>query len=104
MLLVRWLSPISTHVARSALIRIEPGERADVEAMARLLDRDEGYSGLISRLVAVGSEQPDVGPYAAQADRPVSEQELWVEVQADFPSAEELREHVRWYACTIHRA
>ena len=62
MKIVKWLSSQSTRSGR-ALIRVEPGEDADIERMLILIDGDSaGHFGIKAELVKTGEEEPTCTP------------------------------------------
>jgi hypothetical protein len=102
MTLLQWLAPRSRKHSSHALIRVEPGEAADAEAMLGLLDGKESHFGLTIRLIKAGELPPNVVPQTA-GNRPPEERSYAVAPCTECPSVRELPQHARYYQVYVER-
>jgi hypothetical protein len=96
MKIVKWLSPQSNRSGR-ALIRVEPGEDADIERMLILIDGDSaGHFGINAELVKTGEEEPTCTPTRVEG-KIIGPDYLEPKMQFGFDNGSNLKNQVRYY-------
>jgi len=96
MKVVKWLAPHSNKSGR-ALVRVEPGEDADIERMLVLIDGDSaGHFGVKAELVKTGEEEPTYAPTRVQG-KIIGPDYLEPKIQFGFDNASNLKKLVRYY-------
>lgn len=103
MKVVKWLSPNHSTVNGHALVRLEPGEIADLETMLILMDHATvGNFGYSARIIKVGEEEPEYKP-AIHGGKRIGPGYLKPEEQFGFPPVGEIRASVCYYEVFVHR-
>ncbi len=81
-----------------AVVRVEPGEVADIEEMARLIDGDTGHFGFRANIVKVGDGEPEY----SEVQHFGKLQRLSVKTQFGFADKSPLN-MVRYYKVEVYR-
>jgi hypothetical protein len=97
--IVQWLWPESWGKAAHALVRVGAGEKADREAMLRLVDNGMPNFGHHIKLCKVGDPNPRL------ARKVITNMEVFnVQYQSDLPSEELVTDsQVRFYEVVVYR-
>lgn len=91
----KWLSNSMSAIIGYAIVRLEPGEVADVEQMLSLIDGDSvGHFGVMARLQSV-DEPPKC---TRKSNRP-----WYIHGTFGFDNASSLRQRVRFYEVMVNR-
>ena len=102
MQIVKWLCPQFSAVTGKALVRVEPGEIAEVETMLALVDGDSvGHFGVVVWLAATENE-PEVEP-TRHRGKAIGAGYLSPKQQFGFHNASGLRQMVRFYVVDVSR-
>lgn len=102
MKIIKWLSPRNSNINGHALIKVEPGETAEIEEMLKLVDGDSvGHFGVKTMLIAT-EKMPNIKP-AKYRGKPMGSGYFTAEQQFGFNRASTLKKQTRYYGVFVRR-